>query len=101
MAPVRVAKSIMWVAPLSAAAQRPSERTRRPSASVLPMATVLPFLAVKMSPGSMAPEPVFGKAKIGRHFHGEFEFGCGADGGKGSSRSAHVADHFLHSAGGF
>src|SRR5207249_398634 len=51
IAPVSVARSRTCVAPFSRAYQSASARTSRPSASVFVTSIVLPFAAVRMSPG--------------------------------------------------
>ncbi len=50
-APVSVAKSMMRAAPSSAASVSASDKTTRPSASVLPISTVVPLRVVTMSEG--------------------------------------------------
>ena len=56
-APVSVATSTMCVAPSSFAQQSASASTRRPSASVLMISIVRPFMAVTTSPGLEAFPP--------------------------------------------
>ena len=55
--PVRVATSTTRFAPSRWAYVMPSTRTSRPSASVLITSTVRPLIALKTSPGLVAPPP--------------------------------------------
>ena len=57
MAPVNVAMSTSRVMPRSRARHSASASTRRPSASVLIISMVLPFMAVTTSPGRWAEPP--------------------------------------------
>ena len=54
MAPVSVARSTRRVAPSRTAYTSPSARISRPSASVLMTSMVVPFMAVRTSPGLTA-----------------------------------------------
>ena len=93
--------STRWVAPCSRAYQSASASTSRPSASVLMISIVLPFIAVRMSPGrkACAARHVLSRGNDGEHAQRDAELGDRAHALDHRAAARHVPLHVLHVVG--